>query len=262
MLMRSTWILKPETTATLPRSYRLELSKRLHTQAGIELGSETIPSTTFSGLLGKAQAAEGFITFSPDEFYRLSLSGLQESASKAIATLNLTDTFDFLGTEFQVIDREDETTSYEALYHQYVANEPEPERQMVLSFLSPTAFSQNRTYLPLPVPTLLFRSWLERWNHFSSVYLGGDELIRYLGEAVALSRHRIQTQSFPIYKGNVSGFVGTATLSILYRSDPLLAQVANLLVHYGQFAGSGMKTRLGMGKTNLQIPEMVQRTVS
>ncbi|NEZ58578.1 CRISPR system precrRNA processing endoribonuclease RAMP protein Cas6 [Adonisia turfae] len=251
MLMRSTWILKPKATATLPRSYRLELSKRLHTQAGIELGSETIPSTTFSGLLGKAQTTGEFIAFSPDEFYRLSLSGLQESASKAVANLDLGETLEFLGAEFSILDREDDITSYEVLYHQYVVDEPEPERQLALSFLSPTAFSQNRTYLPLPVPTLLFRSWLERWNHFSPVYLGGDELISYLGEAVALSRHRIQTQSFPIYKGNVSGFVGTATLSILYRSDPLLAQVANLLVHYGQFAGSGIKTRLGMGHSQI-----------
>lgn len=244
-------MLKPKTTATLPRSYRLELSKQLHTKAGIELGSEAVPSTTFSGLLGKAQTADGFITFSPDEFYRLSLSGLQESASKAVANVDLGETLEFLGTEFSILDREDDTTSYEALYHQYVANEPEPERQLVLSFLSPTAFSQNRTYLPLPVPALLFRSWLERWNHFSSVYLGGDELVGYLGESVALSRHRIQTQSFPVYKGNVSGFVGTATLSILQRSDPLLAQVANLLVHYGQFAGSGIKTRLGMGDNRM-----------
>ncbi|MFG6098452.1 CRISPR system precrRNA processing endoribonuclease RAMP protein Cas6 [Leptothoe sp. ISB3NOV94-8A] len=235
----------------MPRAYRLELSKQLHTQVGIELGSEAVPSTTFSGLLGEAQTADGFVTFSSGEFYQLSMSGLQEPASKAVASLSLGETLEFLGAEFSIVGREDETTSYEALYHQYVANEPEPERQLAFSFLSPTAFSQNRTYLPLPVPTLLFRSWLERWNHFSSVYLGGDELISYLGEAVALSRHRIQTQSFPIYKGNVSGFVGTATLSILYRSDPLLAQVANLLVHYGQFAGSGMKTRLGMGHSQI-----------
>ena len=252
MLIRSTWTLKTPKELTLPRAYRLELSKQLHTRAGIELGSEAVPSTTFSGLLGKAQTADGFITFSPDEFYRLSLSGLQESGSKAVANLDLGEALEFLGAEFSILDREDETTSYEALYHQYVANEPEPERQLTLSFLSPTAFSQHRTYLPLPVPTLLFRSWLERWNHFSSVYLGGDELVGYLEESVALSRHRIQTQAFPVYKGSVSGFMGTATLSILHRSDPLLAQVATLLGHYGQFAGSGMKTRLGMGHTTIE----------
>lgn len=42
---------------------------------------------------------------------------------------------------------------------------------------------------------------------------------------------------------------GSVTLQILSRTDPLLANVANLLINYAQFAGTGIKTRLGMGHT-------------
>jgi CRISPR-associated endoribonuclease Cas6 len=81
------------------------------------------------------------------------------------------------------------------------------------------------------------------------VYLGGDDLIAYLGDAIALTRHRIQTQSVQIHQGRVTGFTGDVTLQVLSRADPLLANVAHLLVKYAHFAGTGIKTRLGMGVT-------------
>jgi CRISPR-associated endoribonuclease Cas6 len=218
------------------------------------MGSEAIPSTTFSGIIGECTSSREFITFHPEQFYRLSLTGLHESSSKAIASLDLGEQLQCLGASFRVIDRQDDTSSYEALYHQQVADEPEPKRQFDLTFETPTAFSQNRLYLPLPVPTLMFSSWLERWNHFAPVYLGGDELIGYLGEAIAVSRHRIQSQPFPLHKSYVTGFMGTVSLRTLSRIDPLLANVAELLIQYSAWSGTGTKVRLGMGQTTYSQP--------
>ncbi|MEE4246602.1 MAG: CRISPR system precrRNA processing endoribonuclease RAMP protein Cas6, partial [Kangiellaceae bacterium] len=226
-----------------------ELSKKLHDDITVELGSEEMPSTTFSGLVGKVTTSKDFVTFHPEESYQLSLSGLNSSASRAIAQLDLGSYLEFLGTRFQISERQNDTTSYETLYHTYVANEPEPTRQFELQFLTPTAFSQNRLYLPLPVPTLMFRSWLERWNHFAPVYLGSDDLIGYLGSAVPLTRHRIQTQSFQVYKNRITGFSGDVTLKVLTKADSLLANITELLVHYSMFSSTGVKTRLGMGHT-------------
>lgn len=249
MLIRSTWTLTIAEPTVLPRSYGLELVKDLHHQMGLEIGGEGVPATNYSSILGYCLGSKDFLTFNPEEFYTLSLCGLQESTAKAIANLNLASTLEFLGATFTIINREDEATSYEALYQTLVASEPEPPRRFQLEFLTPTAFGQNRTHLPLPVPTLMFRSWLERWNHFAPVYLGSDELAAYLGNAIALSRHDLRTRSFQVHSGRVTGFTGNITLQILSRTDPLLANVANLLVNYAQFAGTGIKTRLGMGQT-------------
>ncbi len=249
MLIRSTWTLTVIEPAVLPRSYGLELVKDLHRRMGLEMGGETIPSVTYAGITGFYSASKDFLTFHPDEFYQMSVCGLQETASKAIASVDLSPSLEFLGAKFDVVNRENDITSYEELYHTLVAAEPEPVRRFNLNFTTPTAFAQNRTYLPLPVPTLMFRSWLERWNHFAPVYLGSDELIGYLEGAIALSRHKLQTRSFQVHSGKVNGFTGDVTLQVLHRTDPLLANVANLLVHYAQFSGTGVKTRLGMGKT-------------
>lgn len=252
MLIRSTWTLSVSESTVLPRSYRLELVKLLHQQLGLEMGGEAIPSTSFSGILGSYSTSKEFFTFHPEQFYKLSLCGLQEVAAKAVLSLNLCQ-LEFLGSQFNVINREDETTSYEELYTTLVANEPEPVRRFDLQFVTPTAFAQNNTHLPLPLPSLMFRSWLERWNHFAPIYLGGDELIFYLSDAIIIKHHKIQTRSLVLHKGYVNGFVGDVSLQANSRTDELVANVANLLVQYAQFASTGMKTRLGMGTTQLNF---------
>lgn len=249
MLIRSTWTLTTDETAVLPRAYCLELTKELHEKLNLSLGNEIIPPVTFSGLVGKRSSSQDFFSFPVGETYQLSLCGLETTSAKAIASLSLSNSLEFLGTKFKVIHREDAITSYEQLYTTLVADEPEPQREYTLNFVTPTAFSQHRTHLPLPVPTLMFRSWLERWNHFASIYLGGDELISYLSDAVRIKHHRIKTRNFQLRRGYITGFIGEVTLQLPPRIDPLLANVISLLTSYAPYAGTGVKTRLGMGKT-------------
>lgn len=249
MLIRSTWTLTTKETAVIPRSYCLELVKQLHKQMGLEIGKEQIPSTTFSGILGYVTSSQDFYSFLPDETYQLSLSGLTKSSSKAIANLDLSDSLEFLGAKFTISDRQNEISSYEQLYTELVAEEPETIRQFALNFVSPTSFSTQGSYLPLPVPNLMLRSWLERWNHFSPIYLGGDELVSYLAQAVKIKRHRLQTRNFQIHRGYATGFTGNLILQLPYKVEPLIANVAHLLIQYAAFSSTGMKTRLGMGQT-------------
>ena len=249
MLIRATWTLAVAETVLLPRAYSLELSKTLHQQLGLTVGEEAIPSTSFSGIVGRCSRSGDFLAFHPGERYQLSLSGLQDRSAKAIANWDLDPNLELFGTKFEVSNRKDDTSSYPALYTTLVANEPEPRKQFDLEFPQPTAFAQDRLHLPLPVPALMFRSWLERWNHFAPVYLGGNDLIDYLKGAIALRKHRLQTRPFRLQQGTVNGFIGDVSLTALNRTEPLLANVAHLLVAYAPFAGTGIKTRLGMGYT-------------
>lgn len=250
MLIRSTWTLSVSESTFLPRSYNLELVKQIHQQLGLEIG-EKIPAISYSGIIGYYSNSKEFLTFYPEEFYQLSVCGLQDVAAKSIANFNFAESLELFGAKFNVINREDEITSYEELYTTLVGNEPEPSRRFDLQFITPTAFAQGGTNLPLPVPNLMFRSWLERWNHFAPVYLGSDELLAYLSNAVILKNHKIQTRTWQLHKGFVNGFVGDLTLQVFNRADPLLANVAHLLVQYAVFSGTGMKTRLGMGQTQI-----------
>jgi len=250
-LIRSVWRLRVEESTVLPRAYSLALAKRIHELLGISLGEDAIPTTHCSSLLGHSNLAGEFVTFSPTEPYTLMVCGLEQEAVQAITELDFAGGLELLGAKFMVEERLNELTSYEELYAIAIAEKPEPLKRISLRFRSPTAFAQNHTHLPLPVPQLMFRSWLERWNHFAPVYLGSDDLLAYLQSAVVLSQHRIQTQTFQIHRGYVNGFTGQITLQVLKQAEPLLANVAGLLFEYAQFAGTGMKTRLGMGVTEI-----------
>jgi len=43
------------------------------------------------------------------------------------------------------------------------------------------------------------------------------------------------------------------TIQAIGKVDPLLANVAHLLVQYAGFAGTGIKTRLSMGQTEIKF---------
>ena len=155
MLIRSAWKLTLAESAVLPRSYGLELVKNLHKRMNWPMGSEAIADISYSGILGSVAVSKEVLTFRAGEEYELILCGLQDSSAQAIAQLNLTPTINLLGATFEVSDRQDEITSYEELYTLRVANEPEADRQFNLEFLTPTAFAQQGTHLPLPSPVPL-----------------------------------------------------------------------------------------------------------
>jgi CRISPR-associated endoribonuclease Cas6 len=248
-LIRASWSLSIAEPVLLPRAYGLALIQDLHGQMQLALGDRAIPNIACSGLVGKSSFVEDFVSLSPDVPYQLILCGLDAVATQAITELDLGDTLKLLGAEFAVRRELNEVSSYEQLYHESVVLEPPLVNRHNLKFLTPTAFSQNHKYLPLPLPSLMFRSWLDRWNHFAEVYLGDDELLEYLDRSVAIQQLRIQTQPMTIRRSRIPGFMGTVQLHLL-SSDPLLGNVANLLLQYARFCGTGIKTRLGMGATD------------
>jgi CRISPR-associated endoribonuclease Cas6 len=256
-LIRASWLLSISEPALLPRAYGLALIQDLHDKMQLALGDRAIPNIACSGLVGKVSFVEDFVSLSADVPYQLILCGLDVVATQAIMELDLGDTLKFLGVEFSVQREPDEVTSYEQLYYGSIVLEPALVNRHRLKFLTPTAFSQNRKYLPLPLPSLMFRSWLERWNHFAEVYLGGDELLEYLDRSMALQQLRIQTQPMAIQRSKIPGFMGSVQLNIL-SSDPLLGNVASLLLQYSRFCGTGIKTRLGMGATDYIVPNSKQ----
>ncbi len=251
MIIRSTWDLVTEDATVLPNSYCLELVKKLHKAMNLEVGKEEVPSITCSGLVGNYKSSGNLYSFMPEESYQLSLSGLNNASCEAIYSLDLGESLEFWGAKFNLVKRENKITSYEQLYTTIIAKESEPIRQFTLNFSTPTAFANQGNYLPLPIPHLIFRSWLERWNHFASIYLGGDELITYLSKSVRIKRHRLQTRNFQLPRGYIVGFTGNLVLQIPAQLEPLIANVAYLLTCYAAFASTGIKTRLGMGQTSV-----------
>ena len=128
-------------------------------------------------------------------------------------------------------------------------DERTPPSHWELEFTTPTAFNGKKTQFPFPVPDMLIRSWLERWNVFAPFELPED-LIRAAREDLGVSSYSLRTQK--VSEGVRQAVGCTGALSVRALEMPPALQVAlNLLFVYAFYCGSGYHTTQGMGQTRL-----------
>jgi CRISPR-associated endoribonuclease Cas6 len=155
-------------------------------------------------------------------------------------------------------------TTFEALAQEHLLGTREPDRKLTLHFASPTTFrrSEGETSLTdgegcayqvaghnvaLPLPGLVFDSYLQRWNTFAPVTVHPD-VKRYAQECVAISRYRLQTVLVEFGAARHVGFVGRCQFMALVH-DPYWLRLLNLLAAFAFYAGTGHQTTRGLGQT-------------
>lgn len=154
--------------------------------------------------------------------------------------------------------------------------EVETARAVRLNFLSPTAFRSQGADIPLPLPSLLFRGWLEKWNAFAPAACAIDarRFLSFAELAVqvdALENLCTQQVTFANGKrGDATGFTGGVGLRVpgpkecapwaADKHKPWAADWASdwewyraralTLALFSFFCGSGHHTAAGMGQTH------------
>jgi CRISPR-associated endoribonuclease Cas6 len=132
-------------------------------------------------------------------------------------------------------------------------NPPHPlsggERRITLHFLTPTSFSKGDMDLPLPLPRLVFQSYLKRFTEFCDfVFLPDFVELVDLHTGIATMNH-IRTDTIKTKKVTLIGFTGEVTFEISKHAPPELILQMNLLADFAFFCGTGKKTTVGMGQT-------------
>ena len=119
-----------------------------------------------------------------------------------------------------------------------------------MEFRSPTAFKKTGgSFMPLPLPELVFGSLLDRWNLFSPLKMP-EHLYDAILEHVSVKSHHIQTHNV-LLKGKIQdaipGFMGQVT----YHLGKMAAQerqCLHALAGFALYSGVGVKTTMGMGQ--------------
>jgi CRISPR-associated endoribonuclease Cas6 len=124
-------------------------------------------------------------------------------------------------------------------------------------FRTPMSFHSKGQFLPLPLPELVLRSLLERWQRWSTVDLGGDA-VGVIQASAILTRFRGETTSYQLTGFN-TGFVGWAEIG-LRRPPPEYSGLLAVLARFAPFAGVGQKVGMGMGCVETRLP-MPDRSV-
>jgi len=136
-------------------------------------------------------------------------------------------------------------TSWEELLQRAPAAET-----ITLQFASPTAFRRGDLDLPLPLPELVFGSYLTKWQAFSPIPLDQTLLEKeFFTRHVGIKEHRIRTLPFHDGRVIVPGFVGKCTFIIKGNLEEEIIRQINCLADFAFYAGTGRKTTHGMGMT-------------
>lgn len=136
-------------------------------------------------------------------------------------------------------------TSWEELLEKAPA-----EKTITLQFASPTAFRRGDLDLPLPLPELVFGSYLAKWQAFSPMPL--DRAFSepgFFAHHIGVKEHRIRTLAFHDGRVILPGFVGKCTFIIKGNLGEEIIRQINCLADFAFYAGTGRKTTHGMGMT-------------
>lgn len=136
----------------------------------------------------------------------------------------------------------------ETFYHEQASNNFE------LEFLTPTAFKQNGHYMILPDIRLLSQNLMMKYSASSeTVNMTDEEALEQIVSHTFITRHRIQSRSFPIEGAKVSGFTGHVTFRC--KGTETMSRYLRLLLSFGEFSGIGIKSSVGMGAIRLRRDE-------
>lgn len=135
------------------------------------------------------------------------------------------------------------------------------EECLKVCFLSPTAFKRQGEYVFMPTPRLMFQNL---FMHYNQTYANGCEVdpdtIEYIAQNVHISSYNLRSRYFACSAGKrtkIPAFVGEATLHVGGKQP--LRGLVSMLVAFGEFAGIGIKTSMGMGMMRCSLPQTEQR---
>lgn len=124
-------------------------------------------------------------------------------------------------------------------------------RNVTVDFLTPTAFKQNGHYAILPDVRLICQNLMQRFSAVSSaIDMIDSEALEQITTNTFVTRHKIQSRLFPLEGHSLPGFCGSVTLRC--NGTETMARYLQLLMIFGEFAGVGIKTAMGMGAMRLR----------
>lgn len=265
MLISLTLTLLSPTTATLPAhlgrgNYAATLARlqEIDPALGARIHDGDGPKPlTCSGLL-HARGDHNNLLVRADARYAVRLTGLTPAVSQALTAAFLQHPpahWPLADHPFVLeqavcdpaVDPWTGRTTYETLAAAQLLQSGGPERRVALRFESPTSFQSKGMHVPVPLPSLVFGSLVERWNAFSPVTLS-PEVRRFGEEMVALSSYRLESGLVQQKGGSpLVGGMGRATY-IALGGDRYWLATMQMLADFALYSGVGVKTTIGMGQ--------------
>jgi CRISPR-associated endoribonuclease Cas6 len=129
-----------------------------------------------------------------------------------------------------------------ATYQQLYDRASEVDREISLTFCTPTTFRQQQYDSALPTKDSVFGSLINRWNKYSHVEFSPD-----LIQPIFPSYFEIKTSIATDKRSKFIGCIGNISYRIFGEVEPLVIKQINALADFALYSGVGRKTPMGMG---------------
>lgn len=119
-------------------------------------------------------------------------------------------------------------------------------KYLELNFCTPTSFKRDGKYVIYPDLELIYGSLMRKFSASSEEFTMTDEdTLQSLIEGSEIVRYRLRTIPFPLEKVKITGFTGNICIHI--KGPETMARYVRMLFEFGEYAGIGVKTGIGMG---------------
>lgn len=129
---------------------------------------------------------------------------------------------------------------------------------ITLKFLTPTSFKSQGEYIFFPDIRLIFQNLMKKYQ----VQMVGEEeidldLLNEISQALKVVNYRLTSSYYPIHRVFIPGMVGE--VKFIVKGNQTLANYIWMLLKYGEYAGLGIKTTMGMGAIIATMERKVER---
>ena len=185
-----------------------------------------------------------------------SVSSFDEALSEELDTVfRRTDTF--------TLEKDSITLCKTALSRQHIDGFPDLRQQIepyanspytVLSFQTATALKRNGQFLLYPEAEWVIKNLWNTWNQaFPNTPLDDDNALALLVSHTSISAYSLSSAVYFMKNTAIHGFTGTLTL--YNHLSPPLRILLQVLLTLASYTGVGVKTSLGMGRTEIKNRE-------
>lgn len=121
-----------------------------------------------------------------------------------------------------------------------------PSRIYHIELVTPTAFKQGGKYVFYPDLRLIYQSLMNKYSAvLPDMEMMDLDILDMLVEKSEIIKYRLRTVNFPMSGVKIPAFLGSFTVKI--NGAETLSAYAKLLFKFGEYAGVGIKTAMGMG---------------
>ena len=114
-----------------------------------------------------------------------------------------------------------------------------------IRFITPTSFKRQGEYLLFPELFCIYQSLMNRFDSITGMELCNEDVLMELTNNSRIVQYQLKSTSFSLQGVRIPAFTGTILIKI--NGTVLMKRFANMLFHFGDYSGVGIKTSLGMG---------------